>query len=121
MASFVFLCDSRTERECLDKRLAGTTQANALWAVRVQPSDTLFLYNFHSGIVHGPLKASGSPDLHDPHAWGGQFPIQVPFERLEVTRSLRAADLASSATMKVLRHGGLLSEAMCHELYPQRD
>jgi len=116
MATFAFLCDSRTEKECFEKQLVGTTQANAVWAASIQRGDTLFLYNFHSGFVHGPLAASGKADLHDPHAWGAQFPIQVRFEKLDATRSVRAADVASSSTLKVLRRGGPLTETMLKEV-----
>ena len=40
MPSYVFLCDATTETECLNRRLVGTTQQNALRALNIRPGDT---------------------------------------------------------------------------------
>jgi len=116
MPAYVFLCDAATEEECLRRRLAGTTQQNALWVLKIQLRDTLFIYNFQSGTLHGPLIVNASPDCHEPDAWGGRFPVQVSFEMAEDCRSVRAAEFASPATMKILRRGGLLNSGSEKEL-----
>jgi len=109
MPAYVFLCDAATEEECLRRRLAGTTQQNALWVLQIQLKDTLFIYNFQSGTLHGPLIVTASPDCHEPEAWGGRFPVQVRFEMAEDFCSVRAAELASPSTMRILRRGGPLN------------
>ena len=109
MAAYVFLCDAVTENECLTRSIVGTTQQNALWVLNVQPGDILFLYNFQSGIIHGPLVARSLPDCHEPEAWGGRFPVQLRFDQAKGFRSIRAADISSPSTLKILRRGGLLT------------
>jgi hypothetical protein len=116
MPAYVFLCDAATEEECLRRKLAGTTQQNALWVLKIQIEDTLFMYNFQSGTLHGPLSVNASLDCHEPDAWGGRFPVQVRFEMAEDFRSVRAAEFASPATMKILRRGGLLNSDSEKEL-----
>ena len=116
MGTYIFLCDPATEQECLQSRLAGTTQENAIWALELHPGDTLFIYNFRSGLIHGPLVASTATDCHEPQAWGGRFPIQVRFDLGENFRSFQASEFASSATLKLLRRGGPLTTIAKNEL-----
>ena len=116
MPAYVFLCDAATEEECLRRRLAGTTQQNALWVLKIQLKDTLYIYNFQSGTLHGPLIVNASPDCHEPDAWSGRFPVQVRFEMAEDFRSVRAAEFASPSTMRILRRGGLLNSDSEKEL-----
>ena len=116
MPAYVFLCDAATEEECLRRKLAGTTQQNVLWVVKVQIEDTLYIYNFQSGTLHGPLIVTATLDCHEPLAWGGRFPVQVRVERAEGFRSVRAAEFASPATLKVLRRGGPLNSGSEKEL-----
>jgi hypothetical protein len=116
MPAYVFLCDAVTEEECLRRRLAGTTQQNVLWVLKIQLEDTLFIYNFQSGILHGPLIVKASLDCHEPDAWGGRFPVQVRFEMAEDFHSVRAAEFASPATLRIVRRGGPLNSSSEKEL-----
>ena len=77
MATYTFLCDEKTEQECLRRNLVGTIQSGALWALEVNPGDTILLYNFHTGDVIGPFVSDSNADCHVPEAWGGKFPMQV--------------------------------------------
>lgn len=116
MPAYVFLCDAATEEECLRRKLAGTTQQNVLWVVKIQIGDPLYVYNFQSGTLHGPVIVKATLDCHESQAWGGRFPVQVRFEIAEDFRSVRAAEFASSATLKVLRRGGPLNSGGEKEL-----
>lgn len=55
MSAYVFRCDTTTEAECLNRKLVGATQYNALRALNIRLGDVLFLYNFQSGILYGLL------------------------------------------------------------------
>jgi hypothetical protein len=116
MPAYVFLCDADTEEECLRRKLAGTTQQNVLWVVEIKIEDTLYIHNFQSGTLHGPVIVNAALDCHEPQAWGGRFPVQVRFEIAEDFRSVRAAEFASPATLKVLRRGGPLNRGSEQEL-----
>ena len=59
--AFLFLCDQATESECLAKRLMGTPQSNALWALSVQPGDHVYLFNFNTRVIRGPYAAVWLP------------------------------------------------------------
>lgn len=114
--AYVFLCDISTEAECLDRKLVGTTQQNALWALRIGPGDTLFIYNFQTGVFHGPLIACSTTDCHESEAWGGRFPVQVQFDLAKGYRSLRLTERISPEILRRLRHGGPLSRVNEQEL-----
>ena len=87
--AFLFLCDQATESECLTKQLMGTPQANALWAMTVQPGDYIYLFNYNTRFIRGPYTAVSGADCHEPSAWRGKFPIQV---RVAATSLTRIAD-----------------------------
>jgi hypothetical protein len=84
--AFMFLCDVSTEVECLAKHLVGTTQSNALWAMRVKAGDDIYLFNFQTGQILGPYLANSGADCHDAAAWGGNFPIQVRISKTDLTK-----------------------------------
>jgi hypothetical protein len=84
--SYMFLCDQRTEAECLQKQIVGTTQLNALWCMDIRAGDDIYLFNFNTGVVRGPFVAISRADCHEPTAWGGQFPIQVRISKTAMTR-----------------------------------
>lgn len=118
MSAYVFLCDDTTEEECFKRGLAGTTQHNAVWVLNLQVADTIYVYNFQSGIVHGPVVADSTADCHESGAWGGRFPIQVRFSMAPNFRTARAANFASVRTLKILRRGGPLDSTGENELRP---
>jgi len=84
--AFLFLCDQATESECLTRRLMGTPQAGALWAMSVQPGDHIYLFNFNTRVVRGPYSAVSGADCHEPSAWRGKFPIQVKVAATNLTK-----------------------------------
>ena len=64
----------------------GTPQANALWAMSVQPGDHIYLFNFNTRLVRGPYTAQSGADCHEPSAWRGKFPIQVKVATTDLTK-----------------------------------
>jgi hypothetical protein len=97
--AFLFLCDQATESECLTRQLMGTPQANALWAMTIQPGDHIYLFNFNTRFIRGPYTAVSSADCHEPSAWRGKFPVQV---RIATTSLTRVADGHSPGAPGVL-------------------
>ena len=93
--AFMFLCDQITEPECLEKRLVGTTQSNALWSMTIKAGDDIYLFNFNTGLVRGPYSALTGADCHEPTAWGGKFPTQVRTSKTPSTR--KALNVAPNA------------------------
>jgi hypothetical protein len=85
-SSFVFVCDQETEAECLSKELMGTTQANAIWAIRIKPGDHIYLFNFNTRVIRGPYAAMSDADSYDRSAWQGRFPVQVKVAKTALTR-----------------------------------
>ena len=97
--AFLFLCDQATESECLTKQLMGTPQANALWAMNIQPGDYIYLFNYNTRFIRGPYTAVSSADCHEPSAWRGKFPVQV---RVAATQLTRIADSNSPSVPALL-------------------
>ena len=56
MTVYFFLCDHSTEGECLTRQLFGHHDPNYEWAAKIVPGDVLFLFNFESGDIWGPLR-----------------------------------------------------------------
>jgi hypothetical protein len=110
--SFMFLCTTATEPECLEKLLVGTTQANAVWAMSIRVGDDIYLFNFHTGVVRGPYRATSAANCYDSGAWGGQFPIQVKIAETALTRKAWAhARGAPDFLRKKRPHGKLEARA----------
>lgn len=59
--AFLFLCDQATEFECLTRQLMGTPQANALWAMNIQPGDYIYLFNFNTRVIVEPCTQKPEP------------------------------------------------------------
>jgi len=110
MRAYLFLCDEVTETECLQRRLVGTTYANAIWAAAIQAKDEVFLYNFHTGSLLGPFFAASTADCHCPDAWGGRFPIQVRIEATALTRRANTGASAFPLPTRKRRPSGVLEE-----------
>jgi len=81
----IFLCDPRTEEECLRRGLFGlpATQTAIVRAI-VPESTLLFLFNVRTRHVLGIFRATTWPQQNlEPHAWGedpaggSRFPLQV--------------------------------------------
>merc|ERR1719183_2524515 len=81
----IFLCDPRTEEECLQRGLFGlpATQAQIVRAI-VPESTLLFLFNVRARRMLGVFRATTWPQENiDPTAWQeegtvvSRFPLQV--------------------------------------------
>lgn len=99
MPAYLFLCDLTTERECLERRLVGTPQANALWALNIHSGDYIYLFNYNTRIVRGPYTAVSGADCHEASAWRGKFPVQVRVSSNDLTRM---ADARAPGAPRVL-------------------
>ena len=79
MPAYIYICDMKTEQECLDRMLFGTNAGDNYSGVDV--GDQVFLYNFELGILRGPYVAT-TTSIHnlEPDAWKKsrrRFPWQV--------------------------------------------
>ena len=108
MRAYVFLCDENTEAECLQRKLVGTTQVNAVWAVEIQLNDEVFLYDFHTRELFGPFAVTSTADCHCPGAWQGRFPVQLRFEPTALTRKAVVDASVLPLLPKGRRHSGAL-------------
>ena len=86
MAAYCFLCDAGTEQECLDRLLFGTNEKgySEYSLSNVQEGDSLFLWNYDTGVLRGPFVALTKCEANiEPNAWknapghGKGFPFQV--------------------------------------------
>ena len=79
MRAFFFLCNSETERECLDRKLMGTNfkQEKAKWLSSICPGTIIFLYNYYNDTIWGPMVAATQVKEWVPDAWEGKFKAQV--------------------------------------------
>lgn len=97
MPAFIYLCDMKTEQECLDRMLFGTNAGDNYSGLDV--GDQVFLYNFDLGILRGPFLATTKSIRNlEPNAWSKsrrRFPWQV---RVDVSHAfktpMRADDFA---------------------------
>ncbi len=108
--AFMFLCDQKTEAECLQKQIVGTTQDNAIWCLNIQIGDEIYLFNFNTGIVRGPYLAVSGVDCHEPTAWGGRFPVQVKICKIATTRQAHTRSANTPQILKKRRPSGALKE-----------
>ena len=102
--AYFFLCDHTTEGECLTRLLVGTTESNIEWALKIEPGNYIFLYNFQTGDIWGPFQASSRADCYDRHAWRGKFPVQV---RVAKSSSSRKGNLIKARRNEFLNSRGL--------------
>ena len=79
--SFIFVCTDKTQDECFERLLFGTSRPYGAVAMKVQKGDLLFLQNFDSDFLYGVFRASsdGKGDI-EPKAWRGRYPYQVRVE-----------------------------------------
>src|SRR5262245_38733304 len=101
MKCFIFLCDSTTEQECLERRLFGANsgESASLHYSKVSVGDRLFLYNFETGLVRGPFAAvTKCVNNLEPGAWKSarrRFPWQVRVDGSRAAKApIRADDFA---------------------------
>lgn len=74
MNIFIFLCNQRTENECMRKNLFGIRGS---WINEVQADAVCLLYNFQSQVVYGIWRATGAKGVLEETAFDGLAPNQV--------------------------------------------
>jgi DNA modification methylase len=74
----IFVCTNKTEPECLQRMLFGTSKLYADDVLATKSGDLLFLLNINSDHLHGVFRAKsdGRKDIV-PEAWKGKYPYQV--------------------------------------------
>lgn len=78
---FIFACTDKTEDECFERSLFGTSKVYAPIVMRIRKGDLLFLNNIKSNVIYGVFKAVSDSELNiQPEAWGGRYPYQVKVE-----------------------------------------
>ena len=100
-AGYIFLCDRKTRNEVFDRKLFGLPRNSLRAMEKIGPSTALFLYDFRSYDLMGPMKAVGKPALDiEVGAWNGRFGAQLRFAPLQAS----SADLPNGvATYAVNR------------------
>ena len=98
MGAFIFLCDFTTESECLQRKLVGanTGEMHQHHYSKIQTGDTIFLYNFDTGMLRGPFTAATPCKMNiEPTAWKKtrrSFPWQVRIDDGTAFRAPLGAD-----------------------------
>jgi hypothetical protein len=115
--AFLFLCDQTTELECLTRELVGSPQANALWAMSIQPGDYIYLFNFNSRFIRGPYAAISTADCYEPSAWRGKFPIQVKVATTSLTKLADSHSRGAPGVLSRRRPDHVLQGAVASELF----
>lgn len=81
VSAHVFVCTNKTEPECLQRMLFGTSKLYASGALAVKSGDVLFLLNVNSNVLHGIFRAKSDGQRNIvPEAWKGKYPYQVEVE-----------------------------------------
>jgi len=113
---YVFLCNNRTERECLEKRLFGAPKSEWNRVLQVKKGDILFLLNYQNNHLHGVFEAAtdGAMDI-EPCAFDGYFPAQV-----RVRRKMRCPPLDEVALLPLIKRGWIRASRKGVLLFPER-
>ncbi len=92
MTSHIFVSTDKTEPECLERMLFGTSKLYADDALSVKKGHILFLLNIDSNVLHGVFRAK-SDGKHNivPEAWKGKYPYQVEAEQSGKLQTLKKA------------------------------
>jgi SAM-dependent methyltransferase len=92
VGAHIFVCTNKSEPECLQRRLFGTSKLYADDALMTRSGDLLFLLNISSDVLHGIFQArsDGRKDIA-PEAWKGKYPYQVEVEPLGNVQTIENA------------------------------
>jgi DNA modification methylase len=91
----IFVCTNKTEPECLNRMLFGTSKLYAADALEVKSGDILFLLNVNSDVLYGVFRAKSDVRQNIiPEAWNGKYPYQVEVEPLGNIQAVKAAKKA---------------------------
>ncbi len=89
---FLFACTKKTEAECFQRLLFGTSKVYAPIVVKVRKRDLLFLNNLDTNTLYGVFKAVSESGMDiQPDAWDGKYPYQVKVALLGEKIALRKA------------------------------
>jgi len=115
-SGYVFLCNNKTERECLEKKLFGSPKSELNRVSEVKEGDILFLLNYQSNRLHGVFEAvsDGKMDV-EPYAFDGRFPAQV-----RVRRKMRCSSLNEAALLPLIKRGWIRISRRGILLFPPR-
>ena len=113
---YVFLCNNRTERECLEGKLFGLPKSGWDRVSKVKKDDILFLLNYQNNRLHGVFEATtdGTLDI-EPYAFDGRFPAQV-----RVRRKMRCPPLDETALLPLIKQGWIRVSRRGALLFPDR-
>lgn len=88
----IFVCTNKTEPECLQRMLFGTSKLYAADVLAVKSGDILFLLNVNSNALHGVFRAKSDGQQNVvPEAWKGKYPYQVEVEPLGNIQTMKNA------------------------------
>jgi DNA modification methylase len=88
----IFVCTNKTEHECLQRMLFGTSKLYADDVLATKLGDILFLLNTDSNVLYGVFRAKSDGRQNIvPEAWKGKYPYQVEVEPLRNIQSINNA------------------------------
>jgi len=113
---YVFLCNNRTEGECLERKLFGAPKSEWNRVSRVKKGDILFLLNYQINLLHGVFEAVSDGKMNiDPYAFDGYFPAQV-----RLRRKMRCLPLDEAALLPLINRGWIKVSRRGVLLFPPR-
>ena len=76
---YLFLCSNRTQKECFQKKLFGSTRKYLGWVEEIKIGTPLLLYSVDSKTLFGPFRAASEGKWNiDPAAWENMRPLAFP-------------------------------------------
>jgi len=113
---YVFLCNNRTEKECLERKLFGLPKSEWNRVSQVKEGDILFLLNYQNNRLHGIFEAvsDGKMDI-EPYAFDSYFPAQV-----RVRRKIRCTSLDEVALLPLIKRDWIKVSRRGVLLFPDR-
>jgi hypothetical protein len=115
-SGWVFLCNSRTEGECLALKLFGSPKREWIKVSQVKRGDILYLHNYETNRLHGVFEAIEDGKMNiEPYAFDGYFPAQV-----RVVRKLKASPADKGALLPLIKKGWIRTGKTGIMLFPWR-
>lgn len=113
---WVFMCDGRTQEECLERKLFGAPKRDWRRVSQIKKGDTLFLLNYETSWLYGVFEAvtDGMMNL-DGDAFGGYFPAQV-----RVATRMKAPPASKGALLPLIKKGWIRVSKRGILLFPYR-
>jgi len=113
---YVFLCNNRTERECLERKLFGLPKSEWNRVSQIKKGEILFLLNYQTNRLHGVFEAVSDGKMNlDPCAFDGSFPAQV-----QIRRQIRCPCLDEAALLPLIKRGWIGVSRRGVLLFPPR-